>query len=129
MIGMTAFSDFSVVPPTIHSALIPSTSTHFLFKEDMSSTFWDRLQNFLLNSIVYFLQEVYVDTIMDAMVRKAVDGEYQVLPVKQLRQKATLALINYNEIIDGMEQLPSNVIGVGGLHIQKPKKLSMVNVV
>lgn len=123
---MTAFSDFSVVPPTIQSALIPSISTHFLFKEDMSSTFFGRLQNFLLNSIVYFLQEFYVDAIMDKFINQAVDGKFHVLPVKQLRQKTSLILINYNEIIDGMEQLPPNVIGVGGLQIQIPKKLSMV---
>lgn len=93
----------------------------------MSSTFCGRFQNFLLNAIVRFLQEIYVDRIMDEMVQKAVDGKYQVLPVKKLRQRATLALINYNEMIDGMEQLPANVIGVGGLHIQEPKKLSMVS--
>lgn len=126
MIGMTAFSDFSIVPPTIPSALIPSTSTHFLFKEDMTRTFFSRLQNFVLNAIVHFLQSIYVDHAMDELVRKAVDGKYEVLPVKQLRQRATLALINYNEIIDGMEQLPTNVIGVGGLQIQQPKQLSMV---
>lgn len=126
MIGMTAFSDFSVVPPTIQSALVPSTSTHFLFKEDKSATFFGRLQNFVLNAIVNFLQEVYVDRTMDEMVRRAVDGKYDVLPVKLLRQKATLALINYNEVVDGIQQLPPNVIGVGGLQIEEPKKLSMV---
>lgn len=128
MIGMTAFSDFSVIVPTIQSALIPSTSTHFLFKEDMSTTFCGRLQNFVLNAIVHFVQVIYVDRIMNEMVRKAVDGQYQILPVKQLRQRAILVLNNYNEIIDGMEQLPPNVIGVGGLQIQEPKKLSMVSV-
>lgn len=126
MIGMTAFSDFSVVPSTIHSALIPSTSTHFLFKEDMTSTFSGRLQNFILNAIVHFLQVMYVDRVMNEMVRKAVAGKYQVLGVGQLRQRATLVLINYNEFIDGMEQLPPNVIGVGGLQIHQPKQLSMV---
>jgi len=126
VIGMTAFSDFSIVPPTIQSALIPSTSTHFLFKEDMTSTFFGRLQNFVLHSIVYFLQEVYLDPFMDRMIRQAVDGKYDVLPVKQLRQKASLILLNYNEVIDGVQQLPPNVIGVGGLQIQTPKTLSMV---
>lgn len=126
MIAMTAFSDFSVVTPTIHSALIPSTSTHFLFKEDMTSSFFGRFQNFVLNAMVLFMQKMYVDRAMDQMVGKAVDGKYHVLPVDQLRQKAILALINYNEIIDGMEQLPPNVIGVGGLQIQEPKQLSMV---
>ncbi len=125
MIGMTAFGDVSVVPTTIQSALIPSTSTHYLFKESMTSTFWGRIQNYILNTIVRLLQEIYVDTKMDEMVRKAVDGKYQVLPVKQLRQRATLVLINYNEVIDGLVQLPSNVIGVGGLQIQEPKQLSM----
>lgn len=126
MIGMTAFSDFSVVPSTIHSALIPSTSTNFMFKEDMTSTFSGRLQNFILNAIVRFLRVIYIDRVMDEMVSKAVDGKYQVLGVEQLRQRATLLLINYNEFIDGVEQLPPNVIGVGGLQIQQPKQLSMV---
>ncbi|KAJ6646109.1 UDP-glucosyltransferase 2 [Pseudolycoriella hygida] len=125
MIGMTAFSDFSVVPSTITSALVPSLSTHFLFKEQMTSTFFGRLQNFLLNAIVRLLQTVYVDPTMNEMVRKAVDGKYKVLPVEQLRQRASLVLINYNELIDGMVQLPPNVIGVGGLQIEEPRQLSM----
>lgn len=127
LIGMTAFSDYSVVTSMIPSALIASTSTHFLFKETMSTSFWGRLQNFILHSVVLLIRELYVDPAMDKMVQKVVGGKYDILPIKELRQTASLVLINYNEIIDGAEQLPPNVIGVGGLQIQKPKTLSMVS--
>lgn len=92
----------------------------------MTSTFYERLQNYLLNAIVRFVQEIYVDPVMDELIRKTVDGRYDVLPVKLLRQRAALVLMNYNELIGGMEQLPNNVIGVGGLQIQEPHQLSLV---
>lgn len=126
MIGMTAFGDFSVIANTISTALVPSTSTHFSFKHDMTSTLYDRLQNFILNGIVRLVQEFHVDPAMDRMVRNVVGNKYHVLPLKLLRSRAILALVNHNEIVGEIEQLPDNVIGVGGLQIQPPRQLSMV---
>lgn len=57
----------------------------------------------------------------DEIVRKHIQWHFPYLA--DIEKKTVLAVINTHPAFDGPEPMPPNVIPVGGLQIQEPKKL------
>lgn len=61
----------------------------------------------------------------DAIVRKNIPWHFPCL--SDIERKTVLALINTHPAFDGPEPMPPNVIPVGGLQIEEPKKIPDVS--
>lgn len=124
LISLTAFNDVAVAISMMNTVLTPSTSTHFSFKS-MKTSLLGRIENYLMQVIDYTLLSHYFYPRIDEILREK--GNLSGLPaMASIGKLSKLAMINYDPAIDTPEQLPPNVIGVGGLQIQPVKPLPQV---
>lgn len=105
--------------------LTPSTSTHFAYK-NLKTSFIGRIDNYLMQVVDFVLRKYWLYPKMDVAIRE--QGKMiGIPPIEELSRRTKLAMINYDPAIDTPEQLPSNIIGVGGLQIQPAKPLPEVS--
>lgn len=121
---MTALNDIALSAISQKNILTPSISTSFLAK-GLAKSLYSRIENYILQLTDYLLMEYYVHPKMNKILQNT--GKLSGLPsVTELSRRSELVLFNYDPVIDTPEQLPPNVIGVGGLQIKEAKPLPEV---
>lgn len=122
---MTAFNDNIVLPSTAQSSLVPALNPYPLFKT-FPITFRDRVSNVLMHLADKILFFSYISPKLTSMVQNS-NKFNSTMSVNDLSRKSILYLTNYDAAVDGPQQLPVNVIGVGGLQIKDPQALPSVS--
>lgn len=105
------------------TVLTPSITAHLTHKR-LIRNFYDRFENYLIQLIENLIRRYYLYPYLDWLLKDL--GNLSVPPVQILSRCSELVLLNYDPVIDTPEQLPPNIIGVGGLQIKAPKPLSKV---
>ncbi|KAH8357217.1 hypothetical protein KR084_010041, partial [Drosophila pseudotakahashii] len=88
-------------------------------------TLWERLENVVISTAEDVLREVSYYPAQDAIIRKHFGSQLlpQVPTVKQLERNISAILLNSYMPLTSPRPMTSNMISVGGLHIQPPKPL------
>lgn len=123
---MTAFNDNHMHPFADQSSLTPALNPYPLFNK-FPSTFNERVSNVLLHladKIIYFC---YWSQKQTSLVQSVTNFDSTLSSVSGLSRKSILYLTNYDAAVNGPQQMPQNVIGVGGLQIKKPQPLAEVS--
>lgn len=122
MIGATAWNGVPMTAALYDTVQTVSISTFFTFNR-LATTFVERFCSYACTVIDQAAREFYVYPKMN----KIIEPYFKNLPpLSKLKKKGILSILNYNEVIDGPQQLPPNVIGVGGLQIKPVKPLPKV---
>lgn len=122
---MTAFNDNVVLPAISQSSLVPALNPYPLFKT-FPIAFKDRVSNVLMHLADKVLLFCYISPKLTSMVKNS-NKFNSTSSVSDLSRKSILYLTNYDAAVDGPQQLPANVIGVGGLQIKDPQVLPDVS--
>lgn len=124
LISLTAFNDLSLPASFIKNILTPQTATSYVFKS-LRISFIERLENYLLQIADLAYRSFFLNAQMDRILRE--EGNITDLPpLRELSQRSELVILNYDPVIDTPQQLPSNIIAVGGLQIKPAKPLTDV---
>lgn len=125
VVSMTAFRDNSIFHRTIKSAIIPSRNALPYFYRQLPTSFLERIINFILHLFEYIIWNYYVCPELTKMVQESNSFDYEV-SITYEQNNSVVFLTNYDPIVDAPQQLPPNVIGVGGLQIKPPSRLPIV---
>lgn len=124
IIGATAFNDNFRSNVFARHAVIPATTTYSFLDID-PKTFLGRTFNFLLHMADKISLHYDIIPKMTEIVRKSTS--FKDSPsMLELGTKSILFLTNYDPAVDGIQQLPPNVIPVGGLQIKSANTLPEV---
>lgn len=124
IIGMTAFNDNSRVNSFSKHAVVPSLSPYSFYNHN-PTTFLGRIFNFALHMADKISVHCYAIPKLTAIIQESTS--FRDSPsMLELGTKSVLYMINYVPSVDGMQQIPPNIIPVGGLQIKPPKKLPEV---
>ncbi|XP_055702672.1 UDP-glycosyltransferase UGT5-like [Phlebotomus papatasi] len=120
VIALTAFYSVefgaSIVGGTLNPSFIPYIVNH---DGDLTS-FFGRVNNFVLTFLDYFLKECYMPYKLNALLRKEMPWAKD---IRELNQLAKIVLLNKHPGLDIIEPAFPNVISVGGMQIQRNKGL------
>ncbi|KAJ6642230.1 UDP-glucuronosyltransferase 1-6 [Pseudolycoriella hygida] len=122
LVFMTAYAEYNFIAYVTKTVLTPAYSPYATLAE-LKPTFLARLENFLLHTVDYFYYKFIIFPEMDRIVSSSFEN---LPPLMELAERTIITMFNYDAAIDGVRQLPPNVIGVGGLQIEKPKELTGV---
>lgn len=125
LVSMTAFRDNSIFHRTTKTAIAPSRNTLPYFYWQVPTSFLERIANFILHLLEYVIWNFYVCPELTKMVQETNSFYYDV-SITYEQNNSVLFLTNYNPVVDEAQQLPPNVIGVGGLQIKSPSILPNV---
>lgn len=99
-----------------YSASIPNHS----FDVPLKMSFWQRIQNFLYDSLEEIRKDTYLYPQTDAILRTVIPNAPS---ARDLQNNIKLLFINSNPLIQYKDPMMPNVIPVGGMQIQAPKPL------
>lgn len=122
---MTAFNDNIVLPAIAQSSLVPALNPYPILKT-FPITFKDRVSNVLMHLADKILFFCYTIPKLTNIVQNS-NLFNSTVTVSDLSRRSLLYLTNYDAAVDGPQQLPVNVIGVGGLQIKDPQPLPDVS--
>lgn len=125
LISMTAFNDNNVLPAIAKSSIVPALNP-YPFSKSFPTTFIDRIGNVLIHFVDKIIYHCFICPKFTSMVENSSTFKTTV-SVSELSRRSILYLTNYDAAVDGPQQLPPNVIGVGGLQITEPKALPQVS--
>ncbi|XP_055535827.1 UDP-glucosyltransferase 2-like [Wyeomyia smithii] len=123
LVSVTAFSNPPYVTDVIGGHKHPAYIPFFSLPYGSDMTFFQRVENTLLYSLIFCFYRNYVSNPkLDAMVREYF--QYDDLPyVPDIDRLSKIILVNAHYSIDFPESAPPNLISVGGLQIKEAKKL------
>lgn len=124
IIGMTAFNDNFRVNSFSGHAVVPSISSYAFYNHN-PTTFFGRTFNFLLHMADKISIHCYAIPKMTKIIRESTSFK-NTPSMLELGTKSVLYMTNYDPSVDGIQQIPPNVIAVGGLQIKPPTKLPEV---
>lgn len=127
IIGVTAFNDNFRMNSFSRHAVVPAISP-YSFYNHYPITFLERTFNFLLHIADKISVHCYVIPELTALVRESTS--FKDSPsMLELGAKSILFMTNYDPSVDGIQQIPPNVIPLGGLQIKAANKLPEVCIV
>lgn len=118
-VSMTAFRDNSIFHRTTKTSIIPSRNALPYFHRQVPTSFLERILNFLLHMLESVIWNYYTSPKLTKIVQETKSFDYLV----SVTYDPVLFLTNYDPAVDEAQQLPPNVIGVGGLQIKTPSML------
>lgn len=125
IIGMTAFNDNFRVNSFSENAVVPSISPYSLYNHN-PTTFLGRTFNFVMHMADKISIHCYVMPKITSVIKESTS--FKDSPsLLELQRMSILYMTNYDPSVDGIQQLPPNVIAVGGLQIKPSNKLPEVN--
>lgn len=125
-IGMTAFNDNLRVMSFTESSHVPSLSPYPFFNHN-PKTFFGRVFNYLIHMADKISFYWYTIPKVDAVIKNL--SSFKDTPsLLELGRRSVLYMTNYNPSVDGIQQLPPDVIPVGGLQINRTAKLPEVRI-
>lgn len=125
LVSMTAFRDNSIFHLMTKTAIIPARNALPYFYRQVPMSFLERTVNFILHMFDKIIWNCYLYPKLTKMVKDTNSFDYP-LSVAREEQRTMIFLTNYDPAVDGAQQLPPNVIGVGGLQIETPARLPEV---
>lgn len=124
IIGMTAFNDNFRMNSFSKHAVVPSLSPYSFYNHN-PTTFLGRTFNFILHMADKISIHCYAIPRMTAVVKELTS--FKDSPsMLELGTKSILFMTNYDASVDGIQQIPPNVIPVGGLQIKPSNRLPEV---
>lgn len=124
LIGMTAFNDNFRITSYVQSAIVPFL-TPYPFYNHNPKTFFERTYNFLIHMADKISFFYFTIPKLRAMIRET--SSFKDTPsTLELGSKSVIYMTNYEPSVDGIQQIPPNVIPVGGLQIKPPSPLPEV---
>lgn len=124
MVGITAFNDITMPLAMMRGVLTPSITSHYAYQY-LKLGFLDRIENYVMQFADYMLRDWYLYPMQDAIIREQARMP-GIPPVSKISYLTKLILINHDPAIDTPEQLPPNIIGVGGMQIKSAQPLPEV---
>lgn len=124
LIGMTALNDNFRITSYVKSSIVPSLSPYLLYNHN-PKTFFERTFNFLIHMADKI--SFYCLTIPELRTMIKERSSFKDTPsTLALGSRSVLYMTNYEPSVDGIQQIPPNVIPVGGLQIKTPSPLPEV---
>lgn len=123
LVALTAFRDNSMFHRTTKTAIIPSRNALPYFYRQIPMSFLERIINFVLHMLENVIWNCYTCPKLTKIIQETNSFDYLV----SVTNDPVLFLTNYDPAVDEAQQLPPNVIGVGGLQIKTPSTLPEVN--
>lgn len=120
MIFMTAYAEYNFISYITKTTVTPSFYPYVALDE-LQPTFLSRVENMLLHAIDYICYNYFIFPKLDKIVSSSFEN---LPPLQELAERSIITMFNYDAAVEGIRQLPPNVIGVGGLQIEKPKPLT-----
>ncbi|KAG4075278.1 hypothetical protein HA402_003069 [Bradysia odoriphaga] len=121
IIGATAFNDNFRSNSLAGHAVVPALSAYSFVDSD-PKTFLGRTFNFLLHMADRISVDCYIIPKVTAVIRES--SSFKDSPTMlELGAKSLIFFTNYDPSVDGIQQLPPNVIPVGGLQIKPANRL------
>ncbi len=124
IIGATAFNDNFRVNSFSQNAIIPAISPYAFYNHN-PTTFFGRIFNFWMHMLDKISIHYYVVPKITATIRASTSFKNSP-SMLELGMRSALFLTNYDPSVDGIQQIPPNVIPVGGLQIKPANKLPEV---
>lgn len=119
VVSMTAFRDNSIFHRTTKTATIPARNTLPYFHRQVPRSFPERTINFVLHMCESIIWNYYTFPKLRKIIQETNSFDYLVSVTDEAYDPA-IYLTNYEPVVDEAQQLPPNVIGVGGLQIKEP---------
>lgn len=119
LVSLTAFRDNSIFHRTTKTAIIPSSNTLPYFHRQVPTSFLERIVNFVLHMLDNIIWNYYTCPRLMEIIQESNSFDYLVTST----YGPEIFLTNYDPVVDEAQQLPPNVIGVGGLQIKTPSML------
>lgn len=124
IIGATAFNDNFRMNSFSRHAIVPALSPFSFYNHD-PSTFLGRIFSFALHIADKMSMHYYTFPTITAIIKESTT--FKDSPsVLELGSRSVLFITNYDPSVDRIQQIPPNVIPVGGLQIKPPNKLPEV---
>lgn len=125
LVSMTAFRDNSIFHKRTKTAIIASRNTLPYFYRQAPTSFIERTVNFMLHMLENVIWNYYTSPKLTRIIQATNSFEY--LVSLDYGTNSVIFLTNYDPVVDEAQQLPPNVIGVGGLQIKAPSILPNVS--
>ncbi|KAG4078371.1 hypothetical protein HA402_013081 [Bradysia odoriphaga] len=122
LVSMTAFRDNSIFHRRTKTATIPARNTLPYFHRQVPVSFGERVVNFVMHMCESLIWNYYTFPKLAKIIHETNSFNYLVSAADDEPDPA-IYLTNYEPVVDEAQQLPPNVIGVGGLQIKKPSPL------
>ncbi|GAB0089114.1 hypothetical protein DMENIID0001_036040 [Sergentomyia squamirostris] len=120
LVGLTAFYSTSYTAPFIGSVFHPSFVPYGFIDTFTVSSFWSRLNNYL----IYFADYVIREKIVTRIHQRHMARNFPGLPsLDELQRQMKLVIMNRDPTTDYIEPTLPNVIAAGGMQIQALKEL------
>lgn len=124
IIGVTASNDNFKVNLYSPHAIVPAITTYAYIDHDPTA-FLGRTYNFIVHMADRACTQYYTIPKVTALIRASTS--FTDSPsMLELGSRSILYMTNYDPSVDGIQQLPPNVIPVGGLQIKPINKLPEV---
>lgn len=126
LVSMTAFRDNTIFHRTTKTAIIPSRNALPYFHRQALTSLFERILNFLLQMLESVIWNYYTCPKLMKIIQETKSFDYLVTSATYDDNEPAIFLTNYDPAVDEGQQLPPNVIGVGGLQIKTPSQLPHV---
>uniref|UniRef100_A0A1B0D9R0 Uncharacterized protein n=1 Tax=Phlebotomus papatasi TaxID=29031 RepID=A0A1B0D9R0_PHLPP len=123
LVGLTAFYSPSTTANFVGSVFNPAFVPYGYIDTFTVTSFWSRLNNYLLHVVDYVIREHIMTRIFEYYLKKDFPG---MTSITELQQQMKLVIMNRDPITDHIEPTLPNVISAGGMQIQALKALPQV---